>query len=127
MSPTSIHENASSIPDLAQGVKDQAFAMSCGVDCRCGSDVVLLWLWYRSAAVALIQPLAWELPYVAGMVLKKQNKTTLTRHEDSPVHFKVFSHVQHLILEEKTITLLQTLLSGMRKLLHLLSKPSVHF
>ena len=34
----------------------------------------LLWLWYRLAAVALIQPLAWEPPYVMGAALKKERK-----------------------------------------------------
>ena len=42
-------------PDLAQGVK----------------DTVLLWLWYRLAAAALIWPLAWELPYATGAALKR--------------------------------------------------------
>ena len=41
--------------------------MSCGVDCRRGSDPVLLWLWHRAAAVALILPLAWEPPYAVGV------------------------------------------------------------
>ena len=37
-----------------------------------------LWLWYRSAAIAPIQPLAWELPYASGLALKtKQNKTKI--------------------------------------------------
>jgi len=31
-------------------------------------------LWCRPAAVALIQPLAWEPPYGVGMALKRQNK-----------------------------------------------------
>ena len=31
-----------------------------------------LWLWYRPASVAPIQPLAWELPYAAGAALKKK-------------------------------------------------------
>ena len=53
--------------------------MTCGVDCRHSSDPALLWLWHRPAAVALIQPLAWEPPYAAGVALKskkinKQNK-----------------------------------------------------
>ena len=33
-------------------------AVSCGVGCRCGSDPLLLWLWYRLAAAVQIQPLA---------------------------------------------------------------------
>ena len=54
--------------------------MSCGVGGRCGLDPVLLWLWCRPAAAALIRPLAWEPPCAAGEALKskkqtKQNKT----------------------------------------------------
>ena len=49
-------------------------AVSCGVGRRHGSDPVMLWLWRRPAAVAPICPLAWELPYVAGAVLKKAKK-----------------------------------------------------
>ena len=54
MNPTSIRENLGLIPSLAQWVKDLA----------------LLWLWHRPAAVALIRPLALELPYAVGVVLK---------------------------------------------------------
>ena len=46
--------------------------MGCGVGCRRGSDLALLW--YRPAASALIQPLAWELPYATGVTLKGQRK-----------------------------------------------------
>ena len=35
-------------------------------------DLVLLWLWCRPAAVALIRPLAWELLYAKGAALKRQ-------------------------------------------------------
>ena len=45
--------------------------MSCGVGPRHGWDPVLLWLCYRLAAAAPIGPLAWELTYAAGAVLKK--------------------------------------------------------
>ena len=44
-----------SLPALTQWVKDPA----------------LLWLWCRLAAIALIPPLAWQLPYAAGVALKK--------------------------------------------------------
>ena len=34
----------------------------------------MLWLWRRLAAVALILPLVWELPYAGGVVLKREKK-----------------------------------------------------
>ena len=46
--------------------------MSCDVGHRCGLDLALLWLWHRLAAIDLIVPLAWELPYAAGAALKRQ-------------------------------------------------------
>ena len=48
--------------------------MSCGVGHRCGSDLVLLRLWFRPAAVAPIRPLDWKPPYVADMALKCKKK-----------------------------------------------------
>ena len=49
-------------------------AVSCGVDCRRGSDPALLWLWRRLVATALIRPLAWELPYATGAALEKAKR-----------------------------------------------------
>ena len=46
--------------------------MSCGVGRRQCLDPMLLCLWHRLAAVALIWPLAWELPYAARAALKQQ-------------------------------------------------------
>ena len=48
--------------------------MSCGVDRRRGSDPTLLWLWCRPAAVAQLQPLAWERPYAVGAALKSKKR-----------------------------------------------------
>ena len=48
--------------------------MSCGVGHRRGLDPTLLWLWYRPAAPAPVQPLAWELPYATGVALKRKRK-----------------------------------------------------
>ena len=49
-------------------------AVSCGVGRRRSSDPVLLWLWCRPVAAALIGPLAWEPPYAEGADLEKAKK-----------------------------------------------------
>ena len=59
MNLTRNQEVTGSIPGLTQWVKGSSVAMSCGVSYRCSSDLALLWLWHRSAAVAPIRPLAW--------------------------------------------------------------------
>ena len=46
--------------------------MSCGVGRRRSLDPALLRLRCRPAAVALIEPLAWEPPYASGVALKRQ-------------------------------------------------------
>ena len=55
--------------------------MSCGVGHRCSSDLALLWLWRRLAAVALIGPLAWESPYALGVAPKKKKKNAFYLYE----------------------------------------------
>ena len=77
---TSIHEDVGSIPGPLSGLMNTA--MSCGVGHRGGLDVVLLWLWCP-AVVAPTRPPAWELPYAAGVVLKKKKKVTETRRKKS--------------------------------------------
>ena len=46
--------------------------MSCGVGQRCGSDPRCYG--WRPSATALIQFLAWQLPYAMGTALKSQKK-----------------------------------------------------
>ena len=48
--------------------------LSCGVGHRQGSDLALLGLGCRPATAALVGPLAFELPYAAGEVLKKRER-----------------------------------------------------
>ena len=62
------------IPGLAQWVKDLVVAVSCGVGCRPSSDLTLLGLWHRLAAVARITPLAWEPPRAEGVAPKQAKK-----------------------------------------------------
>ena len=60
------------VQSLAFGV-----AASFGVVFGCGSDPKLLWLWYRLIVVALIQSLACELPYAAGVAIKRKKKKSI--------------------------------------------------
>ena len=59
-----------------------SIAMGFGVGRRCSLDPALLWLWHRLAAVAPIQPLAWEPPYATGTALK----TKKSRHTHTHTH-----------------------------------------
>ena len=70
--PTRNHEVVGSIPGLVSVGEGSGIAVSCGVGGRCGSSSALLWLWHRPAAVVRFDFLAWELPYAAGVALKRK-------------------------------------------------------
>ena len=47
-------------------------------------DLSWLWLWYRLAAVAPIQTLAWKHPHAAGVALKTGEKMQDVEVDDNP-------------------------------------------
>ena len=85
MNPTSNHVDVGLIPGLAQWVKGSGFAVSCGVGRRCGLDPELLWLRYRPAATAPIQPLAWKITYATGAALQSKKQKRKEKKQQSPL------------------------------------------
>ena len=55
-------------------LKGSGIAVSCGVGCRCGLGLALLWLCCSLAAVAPIRPLSWETPHAMRVALKSKKK-----------------------------------------------------
>ena len=64
--------------------------MGYGVGCRRGLDPALLWLWYRLAAVAPIQPLTWELPYASGAALERKKLFLIFKKENDKRYEETF-------------------------------------
>ena len=66
--------------------------VSCGVVRRHSLDPVWFWLWLWLAAVALIRPLAWELPYAEGATLKSRERKK--RKKEERVEATIYIHVK---------------------------------
>ena len=76
-----------------------------GIAVRCGvgrsSDLLLLWLWPRPAAVAPIGPLAWEPPYAVGA--KKPKQTNKKLPSKTKMEAQVQSPAQHSGLKDPAV------------------------
>ena len=82
MNLTSNHENAGSIPELTQHVKDPGcHELWCRLQTQL--DPTLLWLWCRPTATALVHRLAWEPPYAIGAALKRQKTRKKKKEKDN--------------------------------------------
>ena len=106
-----IYEDAGAIPGLARWVKESSIVASCGVVCRCGSDLVLPQLWRRLTAAALIGPLAWELPYATVWAIKRKKIDQKCKYGHSFPGSKHFHSPSAFMLKSKVIYIkLSTLL-----------------
>ena len=65
------------VPSLAS-LRELEIRHCHGVGRRHSSDLTLLWLWCRLAAVTPIRPLAWEPPCAESGLKSKTNKQTKT-------------------------------------------------
>ena len=69
--------------------------MSCGIGHRPGSDPMLLWLWRRPTATALIGPLAWEPPYAESTALEKTKTNKQTKIPISMVRLALMTGIKN--------------------------------
>ena len=84
--------------------------MGCAVGCRHGSDLVLLWLWHRPAAVFLIRPLGWEPPYAVGVAIKTKKKKKLNTIDERK--WRMTANVYRVSIEDNENILKLTVITG---------------
>ena len=65
--------------------------MSSCIGHGCGLDLMLLWLWCRPVATALIQPLAWEILYAAGVAQRRKKKKKKRKYKVYIWHVREYS------------------------------------
>ena len=68
------------VPTVSCSVVHSTTQIWCGYGSGVAMALVWLWLWCRPAAVALIQPLAWELPDAITAGLKMMMMMILSTH-----------------------------------------------
>ena len=73
--------------------------MNCGIGCRHGLDLALLWLWCRPAATAPIRPLAWEPPYATERP-KEIAKTHTHEKKKSTIIMRVTETSSLIVIEQ---------------------------
>ena len=84
----SVHEDAGSIPGLTQQVKD---LLQQKLQMRLSSG---RWLWCRPAAIALIQPLAWEFPYATSTAIKRKKEGKKRKKEkERNIYIYIFAYI----------------------------------
>jgi len=69
----------------------------CGVGHRHGSDPMLLWLWHRLAATALIRPLAWKPLHAVGAAPEKAKRQKRKKKWMCKYLFKILSARETLL------------------------------
>ena len=72
--PASIHEDAALIPGLTQRIKDSPLLEAIALVKDATQIPRWLWLWCRLAAIAPLQPLAWDPPYMLQVWPYKHQK-----------------------------------------------------
>ena len=76
---TGIHLDTGSIPCLTQWVRESRIAVSCGVGCRHGSDLALLWPQVGSCSFNSTPSLGTSMCHRYGPKQKKKQKTAAQR------------------------------------------------